>query len=253
MKVMAASLTRLGRTGRHVLTRFLGFLRNPSLTAADVAPSVTRPVLLAWLLILAFAVTAACAMLALPLVLTSEVTVGENLDHVLGQSSFSIIVALVILGPLVEEMIFRGWLTGTCQAMAGAALFLAFFYGSTAAIAGIEDAAVRAAAQIMVAAIALIAFLAIERLGKPRQPASYRRFFPLLFWAQGLVFGGLHFWNMGGSTPLLPVLMTIPLIFCGWLFAYARIVAGFTSAWLLHAAYNLPPAAAAIVLPLLAT
>jgi len=46
----------------------------------------------------------------------------------------------------------------------------------------------------------------------------------------------------------VPLLMTAPLVICGWLFGYVRMVAGFGSAWLLHALYNLPSAVGAVLL-----
>jgi len=251
MAILAAIITKVGRSGQYVLATFLGFLRRPCVRASEAAVPVPKPILLLWLLAFAFGVTAMFGLLALPLIVVSEVAVGENLKQVLDRSALSVLVALIVLGPLVEEIIFRGWLTGTYQAMGGAALFLGIFYGAATVLEGTGSETVRLVAQLGVSSLAFLVFVVIERSGTPTRPGGYEALFPYLFWLQGLTFGALHFANLAGSSIALPFLMAAPLVICGWLFAYARVVAGFGSAWLLHALYNIPPAAGAILLPLL--
>jgi len=248
MATATAVLAKARRSGKSVLLSFLRFLRRPHLDAAEDSSSVSRPLLLVWLLVFAFLATAIFALLALPLLLISDVTIGENLRRVSNQSVLPLLIALIVLGPLLEEMIFRGWLTGTYQGMFGAALFLGIFYGAAFVVKGSGDETMHVAVQIGASAAALLIFTMIERLGTPARPRLYKTLFPYLFWLQGLVFGGLHFANLVGSTFAVPLLMTAPLVICGWLFGYVRMVAGFGSAWLLHALYNLPSAVGAVLL-----
>ncbi len=159
-------------------------------------------------------------------------------------------VALIVLGPLVEEMIFRGWLTGTGRALCGTAVFLVMFYGVAYLMKGSLSEELGLSVQLLVSALAFLVFLLIERGETSAPPHFYRIVFPFLFWIQGIVFGSLHFGNIQGSSSILPFLMTAPLIIVGWIFAYARIVTGIGGAWLLHALYNLPLAVGAILVPI---
>lgn len=245
-------ISGIRRSGQAALGDFWTFLKCPTLEEREAARPILKPLLMVWLLIFAFATTAMFALLALPLLLVSQVAAGDNLEQVLEASPFSILVALVLLGPLVEEMIFRGWLTGTVRAFLGTAVFLGVFYGGAFVLGRLGDEPIPGAMQIGVSALAFLLFLLILRYGPAFRPASYRHLFPYAFWLQGLVFGGLHFANLSGSSIVLPLLMTIPLVMCGWIFAYARVVAGFGGAWLLHALYNIPSAIGAILIPVLA-
>lgn len=250
---LATLVALLRRSAQCVLAAFVSFLLCPNIAASDAGIPVSRPVLLFWLLVFAFGATAISALLSLPLILSSDVAVGDGLKQVLDSSARSVVVALIILGPLVEEVIFRGWLTGTYRALCGTAAFVAIVYGVAVLLDGPGDEPFRLAAQVVVAIVAFVVFLVIERTGPAARPAFYRTIFPYAFWLQGLLFGGLHFANIGGSLVILPLLMTLPLIVCGWLFAYARVVAGIGSAWLLHALYNIPPAIGAILISSLAS
>ena len=247
MATLTAAIMRVGRSGQEVLAAFLSFLRRPCVRAAEAAVP-RRSVLLFWLLVTAFGVTAIFALLALPLIANSDVKIAENLEQLSGRSAVAIVLALVIVGPLVEEMIFRGWLTGTYQAMGGAALFLVIFYDAASVLEGAGSGTVRLMTQLGAAGLAFLVFARIERSGTATRPRAYEALFPYLFWLQGLAFGALHFSNVGGSSVALPFLVAAPLVICGWLFAYARVLSGFGGAWLLHAIYNIPAAAGTILI-----
>jgi hypothetical protein len=235
MSALASLLATLCRSGRSALAAFMSFLVRPDVEPSNGPHSISKRVLFWWLLIFSFAATAIFALLALPILLASEVEPGENLRRVFDQSVVTVIVVVVLLGPLVEEMMFRGWLAGTYQAIFGVLVFLALFYGGGRLLQNPGFAE-----QAGIAAVALMLFVLIQRIGKPARPTWYKALFPYLFWTQGIVFGGLHFANVAGSSYVLPILMTAPFVICGWLFGYARTVLGFGGAWLLHSAYNLP-------------
>jgi membrane protease YdiL (CAAX protease family) len=103
------------QTGRTVIVEFLRFLKQPSLGATVPKSLVSKPLQLMWLLVLAFLATAVFAAAALPLILTGQSSAGGGLVQVVNQPLLPLILALVVLGPLVEEVIFRGWLTGTLK------------------------------------------------------------------------------------------------------------------------------------------
>lgn len=250
MATLVSQITEISKSGRSVLADFLSFLARPNI-AASRAPTITsRLVLVIWLLAISFAVTAFFAILAIPVVMFSEVAVGDKLAGVLDRPALSMLVALVFLGPLLEEMMFRGWLTGTYRSVVATATFLGVLYGGAHLLEILSNKPPEEGALVVIAVLAFLLFLAIERTRNPARPDFYGKVFPYIFWLQGIVFGSLHFANAEGSSFILPLLVTMPLIICGWLFAYARIVAGFGSVWLLHGLYNVPPALAAILIPI---
>lgn len=226
------------------LSSFLTFLRHPGLDRNLDTGVISRSALSFWLLIFSFAVTAIFGLLALPLIVFSSASPGDGLKVVFGQSAISVIVMVVILGPLIEEIMFRGWLTGTIQAMAGSAAFLAIVLGGSWLVRFLIPDAPVLGAQAGIAALGLLAFSAIQRTGSEARPAWYKRAFPIVFWSQGIVFGGLHFANLTTDSLILSLLAVLPLILCGWLWGYARIILGFGTAWMLHMAYNVPAALA---------
>lgn len=226
------------------LSSFVAFVRRPRLDQNLDTGVISRNVLSSWLLVFSFAATAISALLALPLIVFSGASPGDNLNVVFGQSAIIVIVTVVIFGPLVEEMMFRGWLTGTIHALAGSAIFLAIVFGGSWLVRHLIPDAPVLGTQAGAAAFGLLASFAIQRKESEVRPAWYKRAFPIAFWSQGIVFGGLHFANLATDSPILSLLAVLPLVVCGWLWGYARIVLGFGTAWILHVAYNVPAALA---------
>ncbi len=224
---------------------FLGFLKRPTPNEPWNSAPISRTVRAFWLLILSFLVTAFFGLIALPIIVSTAPMMGENLSNAFDQSDLSIIVSVVILGPLIEEIMFRGWLTGTAKALVGTALFLATIYGGAWFLKNFVPYVVGVHAQIGIAIVGLSIFVVLQRKMRDNPPAWFKSVFPAIFWLQGIVFGGLHFSNLSSSSILLPVLMTLPLIVCGWIWGYARVTLGFGTAWTLHMAYNIPAALAA--------
>ncbi|HWL94923.1 MAG TPA: CPBP family glutamic-type intramembrane protease, partial [Phycisphaerae bacterium] len=163
------------------LSGFVAFLRHPRLDQNLDTGIISRVALSFWLLVFSFVVTAIFALLALPLIVSSSASPGDNLRNVFGQSAISVIVIVVILGPLIEEMMFRGWLTGTIPALAGSALFLAIVFGGSWLVRHLIPDAPVLGAQAGVAALGLSAFYATQRKEVEVHPAWYKRAFPIAF------------------------------------------------------------------------
>lgn len=240
-------LAELLRSGKLTLNGFLTFLARPSPTGVHGDDRVSRKALALWLLALSFAATAMSAIVALPVVFLTDAAPASNLKAVFSQSAIATFLTVVVLGPLVEEVIFRGWLPGTMRALAGSAAFLITWFGGLWLLTRYAPHAVGLGSNIGLAAIGICAMAAIGRAGREARPSWYCAAFPYIFWAQGLVFGGLHFANLATGSLILPLLMCLPLVMCGWLWGFARIMLGFNTAWALHMAYNVPAAAATIV------
>lgn len=193
----------------------------------------------AWLFLISLAVTAGFALLTLPLMLLTGAGPSSALRQTFSNPILAAAIAVVIVGPLVEEIIFRGWLTGTWRSLAGSALFLAIFYGGATLMTdlAIGPSGVK---QLGMAALGLTAIWLLRPIDTGPRVKGYNRAFPFLFWGQGIVFGLMHYQNFAATSLILAVLMTLPLIVCAWLWGYARIVIGLGGAVLLHAAYNVP-------------
>ncbi len=200
-----------------------------------------------WLFILSIATTMIFGVLALPVILTTDLTTGEQLNEALRGSIWSVFLAVVMLGPLVEEIIFRGWLSGTWRAALASVLGLAVIYGGSAILDPYvsEGGAIRPLL-ILVGAIGVLA--AFSPLDDARRIFGFDRIFPVMFYAQAIAFGALHFHNYAASSPSIALLATLPLVACGLIWGYARIRLGVAAAIILHAAYNVPAAIGSIIM-----
>lgn len=239
---------RAKRSGAAELRAFLAFLRNPDPEPTNDLSRGSRIALWFWLFLFAITVTVTAGLLALPLIITSDATPGDNLLAAFDQPPVAVILTIVLLGPLIEEMIFRGWLTGTLRAMGGVTVFLAVVFGGPWLLRRISPDAITLGTQVALAVTGIALFIAIQRYGSDASAIWYRRIFPLVFWAQGAVFGGLHFANIANGPLALSLVAVTPLVICGWLWGYARLTLGFGAAWLLHAAYNVPSVAAMLAM-----
>ena len=226
---------------------FVSFLRSPRPNSPRPMTARSKMVTIVWLFVLSALVTAAFALAALPFLLMSEPTVAGGLSNVIDQPVVTMVVTVVILGPLIEEMMFRGWLIGTWQALIGTTAFVAIFYIAPPFAKDFVDAPVFVV-QLGITALGLAVVYAIALI-QPRPAITYfDRVFPIVFWAQGALFGALHFGNLYSESIALPLLMTLPLVVCGWLWGYARVVLGLPAALVLHIAYNVPSAVGMVAL-----
>lgn len=147
-------------------------------------------------------------------------------------------VAIVLLGPLVEELLFRGWLTGTAKSLVLVVCASSTFYIAGAAL----DYLVIEGwpKQVIVLALTGGALLALPSSDRGQTASLYRRVFPLLFWGQATAFGVLHVSSYAFMPSPLAIFATLPLVACGLIWAYARIQLGLLWTIALHAAYNVP-------------
>jgi len=233
--VIARTRTSLLET----ISEILDFVREPRVHHAADQPRSKRLATGLWLFLASLAVTALFAFLTLPLVLLTEAGPSSTMRQTFSNPVLAVVVAVVIVGPLIEEVIFRGWLTGTWRSLAGSALFLAIFYGGTALLAD-ADIGPAGIKSLGLAAFGLVVVWLMRPFGSRSRVPGYDRVIPFLFWGQGIVFGILHYQNFSAASPILAIMMTLPLIVCAWLWGYARIVLGLGGAVLLHAAYNVP-------------
>ena len=221
------------------ISELLAFARQPRLHETAYRARSRRTATGLWLLVISLAVTAGFAILTLPLMLLTEAGPSSTLRQTFSNPILAVAIAVVMVGPLVEETIFRGWLTGTWRSLAGSVLFLAMFYGGAALTTDL-DVGPPGIKQLGIAILGMAVIWLLRPIDSGPRVTGYDRVFPFLFWGQGIVFGLLHYQNFAATSPILAVFMTLPLIVCAWLWGYARIVLGLGGAVLLHAAYNIP-------------
>ena len=148
------------------------------------------------------------------------------------------IAAIVLGAPLIEELIFRSWLSGKLGHVLAAAIMLA----GAALAAGMGAAYVGEQAETGVAlaliGAALLAALALFLLRRRAPMGWFRTIFPGLFWLVTLGFGFMHLTNYEAASLAILLPLTLPQIVAGTLFGYARVRYGLWAAILLHAAHN---------------
>ena len=124
-------------------------------------------------------------------------------------------------------------------AVVGSAVFVALVFGVMQVVDGLLPVSATII-QLGLAGIGMIGFQLLSPIDAGKRLPHFERAFPFIFWAQGIVFGVLHFQNVATNSPVVAVLSTLPLVICAWLWGFARIYLGLASAVLLHAAYNVP-------------
>lgn len=162
----------------------------------------------------------------LPAPIENETTLAEDL------------IEFLILAPVLEELAFRGWLTGRIAALrfaaygfAALALFIAALfvdpdYGAPMSVAG-----------------SLLVFAGLIHWSRTRRrdtavPAWFTRHFRWIVWGSALVFGLIHLGNYEPLTHPLGLLVVLPQTIGGLLLAYTRTRLGLGAAIAHHAAYN---------------
>ena len=223
-----------------LLRDFSAYLARPRLTQPSGfgAPGAWQAVLL----LLAFHLVVLLVVLS-PLLQLCQSAMGLPAPEAFGAVSKGWLVPLVVvIAPLGEEIVFRGWLTGRVRALwlLGCALV------AGALLAMVNFHVWEVPASLGVVAMGLIApggWWWLRRRGVPRW---FEAAFPALFWLSILIFGLLHLTNYPRlSWALVP--MVLPQLWTGLLLSYTRMRIGLPASMLIHAAAN----SAAISLALL--
>lgn len=104
------------------------------------------------------------------------------------------------------------------------------------------------ATPLVLAAGAIAILFAFSPLDNARRVFGFNRVFPVLFYAQAVAFGTLHFQNYTTNSLFIALFAALPLIARGLIWGCARVRPGFASAVILHAAYDVPAAMGSIIL-----
>ncbi len=145
----------------------------------------------------------------------------------------------VVAAPLLEEPLFRGWLTGKRRHALFGILWVGWFaIASVLPISGENETPDPIIAISLLAAILLSVF--IHRTNRSGEPPSARliRYFPHLFWGSAVSFALFHVTNYDYDNYLLVVPYVIPQLLAGILWGYARVAYGLKASIMLHAMSN---------------
>lgn len=173
----------------------------------------------------------------LMLIVAAGFDLPENLNSTLDMNMTTVLL-VVVLAPLLEEAVFRSWLSGRPRYLGAFAALLAA--GVIAAIAGasVGGDTGTAIGGLAVLAGLVAAVVAMVLLWKRQPPGWFRTAFPVLFWLSSLAFSLVHLMNYteGALYVLLP--LVIPQLILGTMAAYVRVQFGLIFAILLHALHN---------------
>jgi len=196
------------------------------------------------------------AALALLMLVSLDLAIGLGSDTVLGllgkagsggvlpapaKSDISPTIDLInalIFAPVLEELLFRGWMTGRTAGLRFAAWGMAAL-GVLLVSLQLPDELARHLAKG--AAIAVL--LALFQWSRSRDrdtsvPSWFIRHFRWLVWGSTLLFGAIHLGNFESMTHPLGILVVLPQTLGGLLLAYTRTRLGLRAAIAHHAAFN---------------
>ena len=144
----------------------------------------------------------------------------------------------LLIAPIMEELVFRAWLTGRAAALRFAVYG---FVAETLLIAALllDEPAAHIVGLMAVGVVlaGLLQWLATR--DRDRQvPLWFSRNFHWFVWGSSLMFGLIHLGNYEPLTHALGVLVVLPQIIGGLLLAYTRTRIGLGAAIAQHAAYN---------------
>jgi membrane protease YdiL (CAAX protease family) len=147
------------------------------------------------------------------------------------------VALIVIVVPIGEEIVFRGWLGGRKRDLLASLIFIT----GIAAAAGLGAVEV-VGAGVWALAVLTFTFLSTAILfwtarGRPAM-GWFARKFPIFFWLSTLAFACAHLFNFeeGALYILLP--MVLPQFVGGVLFGYLRVTYGLWASIALHALHN---------------
>jgi membrane protease YdiL (CAAX protease family) len=173
----------------------------------------------------------------------------QHAAHVPGPTAFSghsargLALVVLLLAPVGEEVLFRGWLTGRPRAL---------WLVAVALIGCALMAAVMLHWHDMVAGVAVVACVPLALAGwwrlrhRTETPAAFARCFGPVFVLSALVFGLLHLTNYPAlGWAFVP--MVLPQIWAGFVFGYLRMRHGLGASILAHVCGNAVALATALI------
>jgi len=168
-----------------------------------------------------------------------EIEMSNSMSEMFDRPIWQILGLVVIVGPIIEELIFRSWLSGNPRLLVLFGGIVAWIGGSYALTAMGYSSADTVPLIVLVGLIAVAVLVSLISYWKRASPAWFVRIFPVIFWVQALLFGFIHVFNYEGGNPAALLPFVLPQTVGGLIWGYARIRYGWWSNILMHMAYNL--------------
>ena len=144
-----------------------------------------------------------------------------------------LILMIVVVAPVFEEAVFRGWLVGTPRTLS--------LYGTFIVVAGavmLTGSFDRVSAATLLVALLVGVIGSLLWLPGAAPVRRFARAFPWLFWLSSLAFALVHLTNLTIGHNRFAVLWVAPQLISGTIFGYARVRLGMWSNIILHMAHN---------------
>jgi hypothetical protein len=138
--------------------------------------------------------------------------------------------------PILEECVFRGWLTGRRKVLALSLVLIAAVLSLVALKFVVGPGQIKAIALVLTAWTLVAGLVAWRSRGGA--PAWFARAFPALFFGSALLFGLAHITNYDLARPWLLLPFVVPQTIAGLIFGFARVRYGMWANVALHATSN---------------
>ena len=194
---------------------------------------------LGWLFALNCLIVMAIAAVIFPLMIALEIEMSGNMAELFNRPAWQIFGIVVVIGPIVEELMFRSWLSGLPRLLIPFAGLIAWVGGSQLiSRLGLGDS--ESIATLGFLGIILITTLVgVIKRWQRAAPGWFLRWFPVIFWIQAILFSLMHLFNYDGGNPAMLLPFVLPQLVGGLIWGYARLRHGWWANMAMHMAYNL--------------
>ena len=219
--------------------QFASFLKRPMLP--DSAPMPRHSSLAAVFRLFALDITLMAVLLAIAgAVMSAGVSVPETaLAGV--EIGAGILFAVVVIAPVAEEIIFRGWLSGRPGHLLSLIVVVPVMLAAAAAASltgGTSLADIWLGALVGVLAGLVVAFAILYWLRRRGAMGWFQKLFPLFFWLSTLAFSLIHLFNFPADQMTMALPLVLPQFVTGTMLGYLRVNYGLWASILLHALHN---------------
>ena len=214
---------------------FAAFLKRPTLpdgiAPVGIATRAMGRMIVLDLIIMGTLIAILMAVVAL------GVELPENLNAQLDLNAGTIAL-IVIAAPVLEELVFRGWLSGKPGYLAAFAIMLGA--GVVAAMQGVANTGEEATLGVGLSILGglVLAIIALIALRKRPPMRWFAALFPVFFWLSAAGFALVHLLNYTEGTLLALLPLLLPQFILGTIAAYSRVNYGLWTAIVTHAAHN---------------
>ena len=139
--------------------------------------------------------------------------------------------------PIVEEIVFRGWLSGRRRMLVAVAVLVGFIASLAMARLTVGPAPFKTMAVLLLAWLVVGSVLIWKSKGDA--PGWFVRGFPVLYFASALLFGLAHISNYDMSRPWVLLPFLLPQTIAGLIFGFARVRYGMWANIALHGLSNM--------------